>query len=219
MSLMSTSEAASALGVQEVRVRRMLSSGQLAGCKVGKVWIVDRAAVEAAADARRLAGRPMSAVMARAMIDLIGQHLGASPGAAWSAVEHRGRTRLSDHLRRLLLADDPAPLLRSWLPHRSERRVYAFRGEMAELLGDARVVPGGSHHAELPLSGGPADLHVAQSDIDDLVWEHLLVADPAGDVIVHVEPSVRTDLAACLVDIAQSGGPRNDAVVAEVLAR
>ncbi len=61
---------------------------------------------------------------------------------------------------------------------------------------------------------GLPDLHVASSDIDDLVWDHLLVADLAGDIIVHVEPVARADLAASLVDLAQSGGPRNDAVVA-----
>ncbi len=216
---MSVSDVASSLGLQEARVRRMLASGQLAGRKVGKVWVVDRDAVAAAGDARRPAGRPMSAAMARAMIDLIGQDLGAAPGDDWRAVDERGRSRLGDHLRRLLAVDESAPLLRAWLPHRADRRRYSFRGESDELLGDARVVLGGVHHAELPLFGGLPDLHVASSDIDDLVWDHLLVADLAGEIIVHVEPVARADLAASLVDVAQSGGPRNDAVVAEVLSR
>ncbi len=42
---MSVSDVASSLGLQEARVRRMLASGQLAGRKVGKVWVVDRDAV------------------------------------------------------------------------------------------------------------------------------------------------------------------------------
>ena len=217
LSVLSVSEAASALGLREARVRRMLGAGQLAGRKVGKVWVVESAGVGAAADAHRPAGRPMSAVMARAMVDLIGQHLGASPGEDWVAVDQRGRTRLRGHLRRLLVADDPAPLLRAWLPHRAERRVYAFRGELVELLRDDRVVVGGVQHAELPLSGGSVDLHVAAADIEGLVWDHLLIEDLAGNVIVHAEPAVRADLAACVVDIAQSGGPRNDAIVAVAL--
>lgn len=216
---MSVSEAASALGLREARVRRMLGSEQLAGRKVGGMWIVEAAAVRAAAGARRPVGRPMAPAMARAMVDLVGQHLGAPAGADWGMVDSRGRARLRVHLDRLLVAADPAVLLRAWLPHRGERRAYVFRGDLADLLGDSRLAAGGANHPELPLSGGPCDLHVHDDDAEAVIWDHLLVADLAGNVIVHREPVIRVDLAACLVDIAQSGGDRNDAVVAEVLSR
>lgn len=51
-----------------------------------------------------------------------------------------------------------------------------------------------------------------------MIEDLLLVPASDGDVLLRSEPVVRVDLAACLADVADLGGGRNDHMVAEVLA-
>lgn len=218
MSFLSSEEAARVLGVRPDRVRTMLRTGSLRGELVGGRWLVPRAAVEDRLARRPRPGRPMSATIARAMVDLVGQHLGEEPGTAWTVIPQPHQSRLRRRWEQLLDDAHPAELLRSWLPHRCHAERFDITGDPREMFNDPRLHPGGAAHPALGLAGGSlVEPHVAEVDRADVVAEHLLVPRADGAVLLRSEPVVRVDLAACLVDIADLGGGRNDRAVANVL--
>lgn len=56
-TLISSSEAAKVIGCVDSRVRQLLRAGTLAGRRVGRDWLVDRASAEAYRDTDRRPGR------------------------------------------------------------------------------------------------------------------------------------------------------------------
>lgn len=218
MSLLSPREAAALLGISRQRLHQLITDGQLPAQRVGRTWVLSRDDVDAMRVAPRAAVRPMSPRMARAMVDLIGHHLGIAHGPAWAAVSHRERSRLRKQLRRLLAEEDPGTLMRAWLPQRCQTERFAFAGPPHEIFTDPRLSAGGAAHPELGLSAGPvAEPHVADTDRKAVIQDLLLVPDVYGNVLLRSEPVVRVDLAGCLADIADLGGGRNSSTVKNVL--
>ena len=56
----SVHEAAERLKLDPSRVRRLIRSGELAGYRIGRSWVVDADALALAASRSRPAGRPLS---------------------------------------------------------------------------------------------------------------------------------------------------------------
>ena len=214
------SEAAEVLGVSRQRVVQLIDAGRLPAERLGRSWAIPQAALTAYAAARRPHVRPMSAPMARAMVDLIGQHHGEHAGPSWTNHTDRNRSRLRRRRERLASEPNPAPLLRAWLPNRCRAERFSFRGTPSEILTDARLCTGGAAHPGLGLSDGSLiEPHVHDADRDAVIWDWLLVPTADGNVLLRSEPIVRVDLAACIADVADLGGGRNDQAVADIFER
>lgn len=220
MDRVSVAEAAELLGLSRQRVVQLIGSGRLNATRLGRSWAIPDSELDAFQAARRPRVRPMSARVARGMVDLIGQGLGEQAGPPWLKLPDRERSRLRRKWEQLVASGDPAPLLRAWVSQRCRAERFSFQGDPAELFADTRLSPGGVAHPALGLSGGSLlEPHVADADRDGVVWDLLLVPTAGGNVLLRSEPVVRVDLAACLADVADVGGGRNDQAVAEVLAR
>lgn len=218
MDRVSVSEAAEVLGLSRQRVVQLIGSGRLSAVRLGRSWAIPQAELAAFQAARRPHVRPMSARVARGMVDLIGQGFGEQAGLGWSELPDREQSRLRRKWEQLVASGDPAPLLRAWLPQRCRAERLSFQGDPAELFADSRLSPGGVAHPGLGLSGGAVvEPHVSDADRDGVVWDLLLVPAADGNVLLRSEPVVRVDLAACLADVADAGGGRNDKAVADAL--
>ena len=64
-------DAAERLGVHPTRVRQLVRSGDLAGHRVGRVWLVDPQDVARLAGQKARAGRPMAPARAWGLLDLL----------------------------------------------------------------------------------------------------------------------------------------------------
>lgn len=220
MSDVSVAKAAEVLGVSRQRVNQLIRDRQLVAHRVGRNWSIPEAALESHQASRRPGVRPMSERVARAMVDLIGQRLGEASGPSWEELPHRERSRLRQRWQQLAASRHPASLLRAWLPNRCHAQRFSYQGDAQGLFADSRLTPGGVAHPALGLVGGwLIEPHVADVDRESVIWDLLLVPDPGGNVLLRSEPVVRVDLAACLVDVAELGGGRNDKAVAQVLAQ
>ena len=87
-------EAASALGVDDSRVRQMLRSGVLAGRHVGRAWVVSADALSDLREHRSVAGRPLAPKRAWALLDLL-------DGGRGPWLEQVARSQVKGQLRRL----------------------------------------------------------------------------------------------------------------------
>lgn len=220
MGSLSVPEAAEVLGLSRQRVVQLINAGRLEAVRLGRSWAIPEEGLSAYEMARRPGVRPMSARMARGMVDLIGQCLGGPAGLAWLGLPDRERSRLRRKLDRLRQSTAPAALMRAWLSERCGAQRFSFQGEAGDLYADPRLAPGGAAHPDLGLAGGELmEPHVADDDRDAVVWDLLLVPAARGNVLLRSEPSVRVDLAACLADVADAGGGRNDKTVSEILER
>lgn len=218
MATVSVAEAAAALKLSRQRVVQLINTGRLDASRLGRSWAISDAELAAFMAARRPRVRPMTAGMARAMVDLIGQHLGEQAGPSWLELPDRERSRLRRRWDRLTASDEPASLLRAWLPARCRAERFSFRGDRSELFDDPRLRAGGAAHPALGLSGGTlVEPHVMDADREDVIWDLLLLPATNGNVLLRSEPIARTDLAACIADVADVGGGRNDQVVARLL--
>lgn len=216
---LSVAEAAERLGVSRQRVVQLIGDGRLHAVRLGRSWAIAEGELASFEVARRPSVRPMSARMARAMVDLIGQGFGEPAGVSWQGLPDRERSRLRRRWEQLRASEEPASLLRAWLPRRCDVGRFSFQGDAAKLFADSRLGRGGAAHPALGLAGGALlEPHVADSDREGVIWDLLLVAVPDGNVLLRSEPVVRVDLAACLVDVADAGGGRNDRAVAECLS-
>ena len=215
----SVTEAAERLGVSRQRVVQLIGDGRLHAVRLGRSWAITEGELAAFEVARRPSVRPMSARMARAMVDLIGQGFGEPAGVSWLGLPDRERSRLRRQWEQMRASQEPASLLRAWLPRRCRAERFSFQGDASGLFTDSRLSAGGAAHPGLGLTGGTLlEPHVADSDREAVIWDLLLVAAPEGNVLLRSEPVVRVDLAACLVDVADAGGGRNDRAVAECLS-
>lgn len=213
-------EAAEVLGLSRQRVTQLIHAGQLQAQRVGRNWSISESALMAHQAARRPGVRPMSGRVARGMVDLIGQRFGEEQGSSWAELPHRERSRLRQRWAHLSVSDHPASLLRAWLPNRCLAQRFSFQGDAQAVFDDPRLQAGGAAHPGLDLTGGSlVEPHVTEADREGVIWDLLLVPDPDGNVLLRSEPFVRVDLAACLADVADLGGGRNDKAVAEVFAQ
>ena len=141
MRLLGVGDAATELGVSRRRVRQMLSRGTLAGQRVGRTWVVDRADLELFRYQRRPAGRPWQPTSAWALLAVA-----SGRDAAFSASQRsRARRRLETGLEHFL-----GPLA----ARAEARRYYAHPSVIGILAAAAGVVRSGvsaANHFQLDL--------------------------------------------------------------------
>ncbi|MFS8102232.1 helix-turn-helix domain-containing protein [Lentzea alba] len=186
MADLSVREAAERLGVNQARVRALLSAGQLAGRRIGSRWVVDGDAVSARLEiAATDRGRPLSTKSAWCTAALLdGQE------TSWLTTSERSRlrARLNRH------PASEVHTYRWWMQSRARSIRYRIAaGDIPELLKDHRVVAGGisaaGHYALGLAFGDEAEIYVSSSDASRLVDEFFLIESYQGNLLIHVEDS------------------------------
>jgi excisionase family DNA binding protein len=208
--VMSVSDAAEALGVEERAVRLMASSGEIDAIKRGRAWWIDRRAVERRLRHQPGRGRPLSAPMAWSVLLLAS---GAPEPDGLAQGDHhpsRARRWLASHP-----LNEYAPRLRA----RAKRESFAAHpSELARLASRQDVMPTGISAASVVgIHGGAGDveLYAPAGRRDALVAAHAL--EPGdGPVLIRwvpddLWPAVDADVApraAVLVDLLEHDDPR-----------
>ncbi|MGH3248449.1 MAG: helix-turn-helix domain-containing protein [Trebonia sp.] len=148
-------EAAERLGISVPRVRQLLMSGDLAGRRLGRVWLVSAESVARMRErGARLPGRPLGPRRAWALLDLL-----AGGDAASLAPSARSQVRV----RARGLAGATPGQWRAALRGRSEvLPCLAHPAAVSRLVGLAGVLPAGL----AALRSRPFDLAVAEHAID-----------------------------------------------------
>ena len=209
------SEAAERLSVSPQRVRQLLESGQLSGRKLADSWVLDESQLRR----RPAVSRPLSARMAWGLIDhLSDRRLGFSDGL--SAHERYRVRQLAD---RLQASDNPALLLRSWLPRRAQRvELSCASRDLDDLAGDGRVVRSGISDERSGMSAASEfECYVLSADLASLEADYLLVPSARPNVFIHVvdrrvpEPVPLIVLAA---DLVEHNGARENSQAEKLLA-
>jgi excisionase family DNA binding protein len=206
-------EAAERLGVHPTRVRQLVRSGDLAGRRVGRIWLVDPQDVARLAGQKARAGRPLAPARAWGLLDLLD---GGS--AAW--LPPVGRSQVRHLLSKLDGAD--ADRWRSALRSRSQiLRVRAHPAAIARLLAEPQVLAAGAGEAarmgvDLVAMGQVPQLYVHSGRWPDLVRALAIVeASAEPNLLVRVPRGVwpfeghsRPGLAALAADLLESAEPR-----------
>jgi excisionase family DNA binding protein len=185
---LSPSEAARQLGVSRARVYRLVQEGQLDEVGRGERMRITSASIERRLATRQLAGQPLSATSAWAVLALASgdgafrTHLAARLS---DPDRSRARARLLRYPLRELL-----PRLRG---RAVARRFAVGEAALVDLLADPRVVLAGPSAAralgwELPNGGGPLDAYVPQGDLVEVVERYELDPDPGGEVWLRSVP-------------------------------
>lgn len=131
------SEAAKRLGVSRQRVLQMIVDKRLPAERVGQSWSINESDI---ARRRVPVGRPLSVDMARGLLDLAA---GIRPALSSRDIS-RLRTNMIRLVREVRSDEDPAGLLRSWLPTRAERReLTVAEADLDGVLADDRLVLSG----------------------------------------------------------------------------
>ena len=177
-------EAAEQLGVSESRVRQLLASGDLAGRRLGRAWLVSSESVVMMRErGDRPPGRPLGPRRAWALLDIL-----AGGDAAWLAAP--ARSQLRARLRGLAGA---APgQWRAALRGRSEvLSCQAHPAAIPRLVVHEEVLPAGL----AVLAGRPFDLVISEHAVDQ----------------AYVDPASWPDLSSALA--IRSAGPDHPDVV------
>ncbi|MFI9453533.1 type IV toxin-antitoxin system AbiEi family antitoxin [Amycolatopsis sp. NPDC052450] len=180
MSEVSVTMAAERLGVNTSRVRSLLSSGRLAGRRVGSVWLVDSSDVERRRAATKgVKGRPLSARVTWTSAALF-------DGLDTDWLSSAERSRLSARWR----TNGDAQVCRWWMQSRATVTRYRIApGDIAELLKFEGVVAGGvsaaSNYGTGLGHGAEAEIYASTTTVKRLVDEFFLLADPQGNLTVH----------------------------------
>lgn len=162
---MTVAEAAAALDVDARRVRALISRGQLPAEKVGSMWLVAPAAVDARRRERPSAGRPLSPQLVWWML----AHLDGALNDGGSAPTGPTDRRVRHRLRSVEASSPDVERWGSWLRRRgAPRRVWFHPGVVDRVVTDRRVVrPDLSGILGLPMAD-LGSLYVAAADFDDL---------------------------------------------------
>ena len=166
MRLIGVADAAAELGVSQRRVRQMLADGTLRGSRIGRVWAIDRAALDLVADRSTSAGRPWKAASAWAVLALAnGREIeGSAVGRS------RARRRLAGGL---------LPLAERLRARAKTRRFYGHPSVLDRLPGPARAVRTGlsaadEHRLDLIAIGG-YEAYMPESDIAEVARRFALI--------------------------------------------
>jgi segregation and condensation protein B len=185
---LSPSEAARQLGVSRARIYRLVHEGQLDDVGRGERMRITRISVERRLATAQLAGQPLSATSAWAMLALA-----SGDGAFRSHVA----ARLSDPDRsraRARLLKHSMPEILPRLRGRAIARSFAVGAEaLVDLLTDGRVVLAGPSAARAlgwPLPDGewPVDAYVPERDLVEVIERYELDPEPDGDVWLRSVP-------------------------------
>jgi len=206
----SVRQAAERLRLDPSRVRRLLNSGELAGRRVGRAWVVDSGALAQAASRQRPGGRPLSAPRAWGALDLL-----AGGEAPWLSAVARSQVRSVARG----LAEFDADRWRASLRGRAERHpVVGHSASIRRLADHPSVVAAG------PAAAGPAGLDLIAPSarpelyVDQGAWPHL-----ADSLHLRDEPSgwmalVRViDQPALIARLHESPGLRSMAIAADCI--
>lgn len=140
MTLLGVGDAATELGVSRRRVRQMLSDGVLAGQRVGRTWVVDRADLELFRHGRPPVGRPWQPTSAWALLAVASGRTANLSAPQRSRARRRVEVGLEHFLGRLAV--------------RAEPRRYYMHPSVAGMLAAADVVRSGvsaASHYQLDL--------------------------------------------------------------------
>ncbi len=212
--LLSSADAAAALGVNQQRIRALIDAGQIPAIKVGRRWLIRSADLPH----DRPSTRPMSARVAWATIGWLSGDLDAVAELLGPRERSRLQARMCD-----LLAPGPdhsvAAALSGWLRSRAEVSLFsAATGDAASLRADQRVILSGGCS---PLSGmatSPAiEGYCLITDAAPLIADYVLVPaarDHANVVLRAVNeaaagtlltPRSPAPLGAVIADLCDSG--------------
>ena len=144
----------------------MLADGSLRGSRIGRVWAVDRAALDLIADRSTSAGRPWKAASAWAVLAL----------AAGREIEGSAVARSRAHRR---LAGGLLPLAERLRARAKTRRFYGHPSVLDRLPGPARAVrtgpsATGEHRLDLIAIGG-YEAYMPESDIAEVARRFALI--------------------------------------------
>jgi len=112
----------------------------------------------------------------------------AISGADHPSLRSSEIARLEERRARLVAAERPTELLRSWLTHRAQRLTYSVSArDLPDLGDDPRLVRSGiSDPLSLIGAASMVEGYVAQSLLGGLVSEYLLIPSSKADVVLHV---------------------------------
>jgi len=206
-------EAAARLGVHPTRVRQLVRSGDLAGHRVGRAWLVNPQEVARLAGQKARAGRPMAPARAWGLLDLLD---GGS--ALW--LPPVGRSQVRQLLNKPNGAD--ADRWRALLRSRSHvLRVRAHPSAIARLMAEPQVLAAGAAEAarmgvDLVVMGEVPQLYVPGERWPGLVRAlYLVEASPEPNLLARVPRGVwpfeghsGPGLAALAADLLESAEPR-----------
>ena len=159
----------------------------------------------------------MSPKMAWAFIDMLsGEHP--------AGISNNERARLKAKLQLLKYSSEPGDLLRSWLRRRAHLlRLSVARADVNALLKDSRLVPSGISDGRSQLSAGDeVEAYVSPEDIPSIKADYLLAGILPANVWLHVVDRHIPNpapLGLVLADLAGHNGPREDAILREMLRR
>jgi excisionase family DNA binding protein len=193
LDVCSVREAANRLGVDRSRVQALISAGELRAEKVAGSWLIPMSELERRARSENAGGRPWS------------QH------RAWAFLRAVEKGEVS-----------PRDLRRhAWQLRRRARRVEldVLPELESQLLDDERVLVGGvqagSRFGAAVRPQFPADLYVAERDLDAVIAAHHLLAADVPRVVLHVvddsegaasaQESGAVPLAAAWLDMFEAG--------------
>jgi excisionase family DNA binding protein len=185
---LSPRDAARQLGVSRARIYRLLQEGQLDDVGRGERICITHDSIERRLATRQLAGQPLSATSAWAVLALAsGDGAFRSHVAALLSDPNRSRARarlLRQPLRELL------PRLRGGAV---SRRFAVGAEALVALLEDARMVLAGPSAARalgwpLPYGEWPVDAYVPERDLVEVVEHYALNPEPGGEVWLRSVP-------------------------------
>jgi excisionase family DNA binding protein len=193
LNVCSVREAADRLGVDRSRVQALISAGDLRADKIAGRWLIPMSELERRARSENAGGRPWS------------QH------RAWAFLRAVEKGEVSPGVLRK----------RAWQLRRRARRVEldVLPELESQLLDDRRVFVGGVHAGSrfgaAVRPQFPADLYVAERDLDAVIAEHRLFAADVPRVVLHVVDDVESaassqdpgvvPLAAAWLDLFEAG--------------
>jgi len=202
VELLSIDEAALRMGRHPASVRRLVRRGEMAGQKVGGRWLVREEAIRERGRLDPPLGRPVSAKMAWAVLELANANLqldSARPISQYqladSIIDSFVDRRVRFHLRELFADAPPPAQWGSWLRRRAfPRRIWVHPGVVERLSSDPRVRPGAEAAAAVYGIGNGAGIggsmvfYVNQSDADAVVEEYRGRNEEDGHILLMIVP-------------------------------
>jgi excisionase family DNA binding protein len=238
---LSVDEAAEKLEIGPSQVRRLAREGQLPARRIGAVWLIDDAGVQRRRDLEPSAGRPLSPLMAWAVLNTVDAALADDLAEIRSATVADVTVPLCDRkeryrLRQLLTSAPPVSRWGPWLRRRAAPRpIWAHPGVVDRLAADRRVRLGGASAvvaAGLGLSVAAASslLYVDAEHAHAVVKKYRGRDDPDGPVtLMVIPPAVPAELrprpgapippGVALVDLLASPDARERHLATELLGR
>jgi excisionase family DNA binding protein len=225
-------EASALLGVTDRQVRNLASHGDIPARRLGGAWLLDADGVRAYARSPRSAGRPVSALMAWALLCLAerGPVSGAAPPRCVIADR-----QLRYRAHQLLAEGADVRRWERWLSRRARpRRIWLHPGLVERLAADRRLRPGGAYaagrHDAVISAGAPNRFYVDEDAFDAVLHDHRAELDPAGPIEFYQIPRAVPDelrpvlgepvpLAVAMADLLDSGDARDRHAASEYFRR